>query len=477
MYFFDSFIITQRTFYMVLGFIVLFLGTILNFALAGLFQKKSQKFSNIVTISTLIISAICLLPFVLGFLNPHSVSSIYFFNKNIAFGGLEILLCIISQITVLAAFLVSKKQLSKMRFKQHYFNSLYLCSAFSLNFLIISKGFIPFILSLEILSICTFYIMQASKTRADFYSTYKYISFSLYATIAMIFAYALSCGFSINSGILPVIAKGIFISALLAKGGFSVIFTQTKENAIKGLYPAFSFINLVILYAYTLALHKIIHEFFETGSAIQIFFGILLPICAIIGALKAFRAKSFQDFIYLTNSTNYCIVAFLLFIQNTQVHTGAILLLINALIINTGLLSACEILSANKKTNVTFEDFRGTCYTNQLYCNLLSIAIFITVSAIPSGIFASRFYINAALAQTGLWSSIITFIFSVVYTILIIAALNFISVFYKKPDNIKKDIYKKRTRLNYSILFVSIVLSLAMLLGSSKIATLLIKIL
>ncbi|HIS73985.1 TPA: hypothetical protein IAA86_03075, partial [Candidatus Galligastranaerophilus intestinavium] len=167
MYFFDSFIITQRTFYMVLGFIVLFLGTILNFALAGLFQKKSQKFSNIVTISTLIISAICLLPFVLGFLNPHSVSSIYFFNKNIAFGGLEILLCIISQITVLAAFLISKKQLSKMRFKQHYFNSLYLCSAFSLNFLIISKGFIPFILSLEILSICTFYIMQASKTRAD----------------------------------------------------------------------------------------------------------------------------------------------------------------------------------------------------------------------------------------------------------------------------------------------------------------------
>ena len=209
MYFFDSFIITQRTFYMVLGFIVLFLGTILNFALAGLFQKKSQKFSNIVTISTLIISAICLLPFVLGFLNPHSVSSIYFFNKNIAFGGLEILLCIISQITVLAAFLISKKQLGKMRFKQHYFNSLYLCSAFSLNFLIISKGFIPFILSLEILSICTFYIMQASKTRADFYSTYKYISFSLYATIAMIFAYALSCGFSINSGILPVIAKGI----------------------------------------------------------------------------------------------------------------------------------------------------------------------------------------------------------------------------------------------------------------------------
>ena len=459
MYFFDSFIITQRTFYMVLGFIVLFLGTILNFALAGLFQKKSQKFSNIVTISTLIISAICLLPFVLGFLNPHSVSSIYFFNKNIAFGGLEILLCIISQITVLAAFLISKKQLSKMRFKQHYFNSLYLCSAFSLNFLIISKGFIPFILSLEILSICTFYIMQASKTRADFYSTYKYISFSLYATIAMILAYALSCGFSINSGILPVIAKGIFISA------------------IKGLYPAFSFINLVILYAYTLALHKIIHEFFETGSAIQIFFGILLPICAIIGALKAFRAKSFQDFIYLTSSTNYCIVAFLLFIQNTQVHTGAILLLINALIINTGLLSACEILSANKKTNVTFEDFRGICYTNQLYCNLLSIAIFITVSAIPSGIFASRFYINTALAQTGLWSSIITFIFSVVYTILIIAALNFISVFYKKPDNIKKDIYKKRTRLNYSILFVSVVLSLAMLLGSSKIATLLIKIL
>ena len=81
MFFFDSFIITQRTFYMTLGFIVLFLETVINFACSGLFKKNSQKFSNITLCSALILSSLCLLPFVLGFLNPHSTSSIYFFNK------------------------------------------------------------------------------------------------------------------------------------------------------------------------------------------------------------------------------------------------------------------------------------------------------------------------------------------------------------------------------------------------------------
>ena len=224
-------------------------------------------------------------------------------------------------------------------------------------------------------------------------------------------------------------------------------------------------------------MYKIVHEFFETGSTVQIFFGILLPICAIVGALKTLRAKNFKDFVYFINSTNYCTIAFLFFIQNIQVHTGALLLLINILIINTGLLSAGEILYINKKSDLTFDDFKGISYTNPIYCNLLSITVFIAVSAIPSGIFASRFYINSALAQTGLWSSIITLIFSIIYTVLIVAAIDFISVFYKRPCNFKNETLKKRTSVNYSILFMSIIFSLVMILGSSKIAVLFTEIL
>ena len=82
MFFFDNFIITQRTFYMISGFIILFLGTIINFAISGLLNKNSQKFSNFTTISTLLISSISFLPFLCGFLSPHSSKAFYFFNQN-----------------------------------------------------------------------------------------------------------------------------------------------------------------------------------------------------------------------------------------------------------------------------------------------------------------------------------------------------------------------------------------------------------
>ena len=471
MFFFDNFIITQRTFYMISGFIILFLGTIINFAISGLLNKNSQKFSNFITIATLLISSVSFLPFLCGFLNPYSSKAFYFFNQNIAFGGLEALLCFIAQLTVLFAFLISKKHLSNLRFKQHYFNSLYLCSALSLNMLIVSKGFIPFILSLETISICTLFILLGFKNRNIFYNAYKYLTMSFLATILMIFAYAISNGFSINAGVLPVSAKILFTMALLIKGGFAQVFAWNLQNKNEKNYPSFTFVNTVVLYTYVIALHKMVHTIFETGSLAQIFFTLFFLISCIISAFKITRVKNFKDFVYTLNTLNYCILGFLFFIQNTQIHTVALVLLINILIVNFGLLSSGAILNINKGSNLDFEDFSGISYSNPTYCKLLSIIIFIAVAAVPSGIFTAKFLTNIALAQTGLWSSIVMGLFAVIYTLAITAAANFIINFYKKPKTISDlNIFKKRTNLNYSILFISIVISLSLFILNGYIA-------
>ena len=471
MFFFDNFIITQRTFYMISGFIILFLGTIINFAISGLLNKNSQKFSNFITIATLLISSVSFLPFLCGFLNPYSSKAFYFFNQNIAFGGLEALLCFIAQLTVLFAFLISKKHLSNLRFKQHYFNSLYLCSALSLNMLIVSKGFIPFILSLETISICTLFILLGFKNRNIFYNAYKYLTMSFLATILMIFAYAISNGFSINAGVLPVSAKILFTMALLIKGGFAQVFAWNLQNKNEKNYPSFTFVNTVVLYTYVIALHKMVHTIFETGSLAQIFFTLFFLISCIISAFKITRVKNFKDFVYTLNTLNYCILGFLFFIQNTQIHTVALVLLINILIVNFGLLSSGAILNINKGSNLDFKDFSGISYSNPTYCKLLSIIIFIAVAAVPSGIFAAKFLTNIALAQTGLWSSIVMVLFAVIYTLAITAAANFIINFYKKPKTISDlNIFKKRTNLNYSILFISIVISLSLFILNGYIA-------
>ncbi len=471
MFFFDNFIITQRTFYMISGFIILFLGTIINFAISGLLNKNSQKFSNFITIATLLISSVSFLPFLCGFLNPYSSKAFYFFNQNIAFGGLEALLCFIAQLTVLFAFLISKKHLSNLRFKQHYFNSLYLCSALSLNMLIVSKGFIPFILSLETISICTLFILLGFKNRNIFYNAYKYLTMSFLATILMIFAYAISNNFSINAGVLPVSAKILFTMALLIKGGFAQVFAWNLQNKNEKNYPSFTFVNTVVLYTYVIALHKMVHTIFETGSLAQIFFTLFFLISCIISAFKITRVENFKDFVYTLNTLNYCILGFLFFIQNTQIHTVALVLLINILIVNFGLLSSGAILNINKGSNLDFKDFSGISYSNPTYCKLLSIIIFIAVAAVPSGIFTAKFLTNIALAQTGLWSSIVMVLFAVIYTLAIAAAANFIISFYKKPKTINDlNIFKKRTNLNYSILFISIVISLSLFILNGYIA-------
>lgn len=471
MFFFDNFIITQRTFYMISGFITLFLGTIINFAISGLLNKNSQKFSNFITIATLLISSVSFLPFLCGFLNPYSSKAFYFFNQNIAFGGLEALLCFIAQLTILFAFLISKKHLSNLRFKQHYFNSLYLCSALSLNMLIVSKGFIPFILSLETISICTLFILLGFKNRNIFYNAYKYLTMSFLATILMIFAYAISNNFSINAGVLPVSAKILFTIALLIKGGFAQVFAWNLQNKNEKNYPSFTFVNTVVLYTYVIALHKMVHTIFETGSLAQIFFTLFFLISCIISAFKITRVENFKDFVCTLNTLNYCILGFLFFIQNTQIHTVALVLLINILIVNFGLLSSGAILNINKGSNLDFKDFSGISYSNPTYCKLLSIIIFIAVAAVPSGIFTAKFLTNIALAQTGLWSSIVMVLFAVIYTLAIAAAANFIISFYKKPKTINDlNIFKKRTNLNYSILFISIVISLSLFILNGYIA-------
>ena len=146
-------------------------------------------------------------------------------------------------------------------------------------------------------------------------------------------------------------------------------------------------------------------------------------------------------------------------------------MLINILIVNFGLLSSGAILNINKNSNLNFEDFSGISYSNPTYCKLLSIIIFIAVAAVPSGIFTAKFLTNIALAQTGLWSSIVMGLFAVIYTLAIAAAANFIISFYKKPKTINDlNIFKKRTNLNYSILFISIVISLSLFILNGYIA-------
>ena len=471
MFLFENFILTQKTFYMISGFLILFLGTILNFSFSGLFKKKSQKISNFITITTLLFSSLCYLPFLGGFLNQYSTKSFYFLGENIVFGGLEAFLCLTTQIAVMFTFLVSKNFLNKLHYKQYYFNSLYLCATLALNMLIISKGFIPFVLSLETISICTLFLILAFKNREKFFLAYKYILISFTATIIMIFAYTISNNFNTEAGVLLVASKILFIIGLLIKCGFSAIFNwankaNKNQNDIWHTYT-----NTICFYTYAIAIYKATHGIFEIGSFAQIFFVLFFIISSLISAFKITRTDNFEKYITQLNCINFSIISFLFFIQNIQINCAAILLLLNVLVVNFGLLSSSAIININKKSSLSYDSLYGICYSNPLYCKLTSIIILIASTVVPSGIFTSKYLVNTSLSQSGLWSSIIMIIFAIIYTIIISESAKLIYIFYKKPNKANGlQSFKKRTNLNYSILLISIIFSILMFAFNGYIA-------
>ncbi len=465
---FDNFIITQDIIYPLTGFIVVFLGAVINFAFMGLFNKYSQKFSNIITISTLLSSIILQTPMLIGFLSTDRVSTISILNGNIVFGALEMSLCILSQTAILMAFLISLKHLKKLRFKQHYFNTLYLCTALGTNILFASKGFLPFVLSLEVISACTLFIILAFKNREIFYSAYKYLIFSLASSALMIISYGILTVSDPTNNVILTVFSVLFLLSVIFKGAFAFVFTKDGQGFLKYNFPSFVFLNTVVFVIYCAVFTKIFAAMIPVAPLCKAFFIIVLALSLPFIAIKILRAKTYNDFIFSLNSLNFCTIALGFFVGTTALNKATAFLLANTLISTLTLLCAFAIFDINKKDSTKLTDFEGIYYTNPYYATLLSIALFISAGLIPSGIIAARYQISLALFQTGLWSITVNILMFLSYIILAYAVLKFVNIIYKKPHYRKepqKTVLKKRTNLNYSILFVLIVISISLFLG------------
>lgn len=461
----NNLMVTQNSLYLFSGFLILFLGAVINFAFMGLLDKYSQKISNIFT--TLILAASTLFVFVafLAFRAPYSLSAISIMHGNISFGALEMALCVLSQLCVLLAFLISQKHLKKLRFKQHYFNTLYLGSALTLNILFISRGFLPFILSLETLSMCAFFIILGFKERKIFYTTFKYLVLTLSSTALIIFSYAMCQIFNDKSSVIITIFSALFLLALIFKSGIILAFERQGQGESKYNFPSFVFLNTVIFFAYCAIFSKVYDGIiFITGTA-QIFTTMLVLCATPFVALKIKRVTAYKNLVYAINSVNFCTITGAFLMGTKNLEHNALLMLFSSIITISALLCVFSIYDYNKSNSYRLDDFRGLYYKNPQLCKLLGITLFINIGIIPSGVITSRYYFFNSLAQTGLWSIIALIFITISYIVLICAVVDFVNTMYKKPLKIegKTEVFKKRMNLNYSILFICIILSIILL--------------
>lgn len=470
MNFLDSFIITQKSIFYLSNLWVLLFGALINFAICGLFAKKSQIISNVVTIVSLILASSVIKPAMLGFLNPHGLQSLSYFNSRIILNGANIEYCLILNFAVLGAFLISLKHLKHLRHKAHYFNALYLTAALASNIMLLSADFLTFILSLEAFFVSSLFIILGFKNKKILYLSLKYFLFGLLASSFMIFGWALSKGFSTVDGILLLVSKIIFISGFLLKGGFFALLAQQRQSDAGYNYPSFVFINTAAFVLFCLGFLKITQNLLSVASVVQllliVLFTIFIPVCA----LKIIRAKDFETFVFSVNSLNFSSIAFCFLLLSDGAYSAGIYYVMSALILMFALLSAGAIFDYNHKNKHLLADFKGVCLTNPLYCAGLSTALFIGAGVLPSGILCARIYSIFEILNIGLWTTIPLFFIIIAYSVALCAIVKFAIELNKKPScikDLKETELKKRTRLNFFILFISLTVLIIMCFSSS----------
>ncbi len=462
----SSLIIYKKSLIHLLPIGILLVASIFNFSISGLIKKGSHIFSSIFTILSLIFAIIAKGVLFFSFLNPASIGILEFANSKIALNGINILLCLMGDLIILLAFLICKKYIEKYRHRTCYLNSFFLLSALALNILIVQNDFTIFLLSLETLTLCALFMGISSKDRLNLFSSYKYLVFSIISSTLMILSYGFSNGFQVADEALNNLSKILFMIALLTKGGLLALVPFQQENHSRLKFASLIFSNTVILYAYIVASFFVIENYILIKSMPQglfiSLFTVLLPLCAI----HIYNSKNFADFISKINIYNFTFILFLFFVKTGPTNFAGYYNLISYLLVFFAILSAGAIKDLSGK-GLHFNDFSSIGYTNKYYSIFLSTALLVIAGIVPSVLLNAKIYAFFSLTNAGLWGILPLSLICISNTIVLIAIINFIKILHKRPTSkeiIKKIALKKRTKLNYSILFIFTILSIALCL-------------
>lgn len=468
MFLLDNFIITQKNTYLLLGFLILFLGTIFNFLFSGLLNKKSGVFSNFVVYLSLIGAAIFQLPAFFGFLNTSGLKNLSYFNDSLILNSSNLFLCICANLLILLVFSTSFDLLKKLRHKKYYFNSLYLCSALALNILILSQNIIVSLLAFEAIFICAFFILLGFKTKETFIDGFRYIVLSVFSTALIFLSLALSNALTVKNSLLITISQLLLYGAIIFKTNLHNIFDKNIN------FPALTFLNTVTYSSGLIMAYKTSLMYLKAGCAAQFIFIFILTLLMLVYGLKLTRVSNLENFLSKFNSLNFCAILILFFTLTPKTSSAALTLLINTQIITLALINIFSILKANTNS-LEFTSIQGICHINKKLFMLLSTVLFVLAGLVPTGVLTSRIYSLSTLSETGLWSSVVSFAAILAYTLLIVSTLKLSEIMLKRPaqeEFFNTNKYAKRTKLNYFILFICLILCFLTLIINSDLINL-----
>lgn len=450
---FDNFLITQNSILYLAPIWILIIGMVINFSFCGLFKKHSRKISNITTILTLVLSLCTTLWILAGLTNENSIELISLFKSKILINKDNLLHCTMLNFGILATILTNLNHTKRLRHKTNYFNSLFLISTIAGNFLFLSNNFTIFLLSILSIDICGLYILNTEKSKNNIKNSFDFFLLSSTTTLLLIFSYAISNGFYTQDETLKNISFAMFFITLAGKSLLTPILST--KNLIEKNHTNFTYVNIFNFTIYSILFYNFAQNLHAQHIAYWLVIATLI-ISTTICTLKLLRIESIKNFIYISNSLIFCLIATSTLIISTKSMPAIDFAIATQIFILIGILNCTSILEFNcKKLNDL--NLKGLYFTNPKFCQILNSILLIYCGLIPSGILHSRFLLFEEIIKNGLWCTIVLGVFTLCFCAILFATIKLITTTYKKSAYTNLS-FKKRTKLNYFILFSMIIL-------------------
>lgn len=448
--------------------LILFIFIIINIILSLLIRKNTYKIAKIITITSLMLSGLSI--FFIQ-INPTYLAFNNVYISNIYTTAFKILILISGLFTILASnsFIREKRQ------KSFEFFAIYLAGILSSFSLVSSNDFISTFISLELLSVCCYFLTSFRKNHKSQEAAFKYLITGASSSAILLLGISYLYGITGNinySNIYDTLYYGeinimFIVSCLLIICGLTfkigcIPFNNWILDIYEGAnYSICAYLSLIPKIAAIGLISRLFVQIFSYSPFIQILTALIALYSIIYSVIGAINQKNIKR-LYAYSSIIHG--GFLLLALSTTSVYGlscVIFYIFTYIFMNIGIWSA-SIIHTTEYQSDAIDDYKGIFYKHPYYTIALTICLLSLAGLPPTSGFLAKLYLFSSLSRGDFIYLFILFIALCTTVLGIFVYFKIIKVLYEKPDtNISITKYKSLGKIIlYLCCFITILIGI-----------------
>ena len=422
--------------------LIIFSFIIINIILALFPRKNSYKISKIINTAAIMFSGMSM--FFIR-INPAFYAFNNSFTSNIFTTAFKIMILI----SALFVILSSNNLIREKRNKSFEFFAVFLSGILSGFSLVSSNDFISAFLSIELLSVCCYFLCGFRNNHKSKEAALKYLitaaGSSAFFLLGISYIYGLSGNINLAeindifalTGInaMFVISSLFIIFALMFKFGaipFNNWITDVYEGSSYSVCAYLSLIPKIAAFGFVSRLFVFIFSFSPILQIITACIALYTIVYASIGAIKQTNIKRIYAYSSVIHS-GFILLA--LSLADVYALSGVIFYIFTYIFMNIGIWTASIIYTTEYQTD-DINDYKGLFYKRPCFATALAICL-ISLAGLPvTGGFIAKLYLFSALLRADFIYLIILFIAMIAAVISLFVYFKIIGLLFEYPDNV-----------------------------------------